>query len=135
MKDLKMRELRGDDLFPLIHIIGKLDITDDFVELLSGQEKIDVTGLAEMTPEERKAALEPIIEARGVKIMARLLKKIMLNLTSVKDELNAFLAEITGSSPKAISELGIVDKTELIKAFFKKPELLGFFKSIASFLA
>lgn len=135
MKDLKMRELRGDDLFPLIHIIGKLDITDDFVELLSGQEKIEIAGLAEMTPEERKAALEPIIEARGVKIMARLLKKIMLNLTNVKDELNAFLAELSGSTPQAISELGIVDKTELIKAFFKKPELLGFFKSVASFLA
>lgn len=135
MKELKMRELRGDDLFPLIHIIGKLDITDDFVELLSGQERIEIAGLAEMTDEERKAALEPIIEARGVKIMARLLKKIMLNLSLVKDELNAFLAELSGSTPQAISELGIVDKTELIKAFFKKPELLGFLKSIASFMA
>ena len=124
--ELKMRELRGDDLFPLIHIIGKIDITDDFVEMFAARETIKA---------DNKEELERIIEERGYKVVARILKKIMLNLQVVKDDLNAFLAELCGVQLKQIEELGIIEKTELIKAFFKKPELLGFFKSIASFMA
>lgn len=124
--ELKMRELRGDDLFPLIHIIGKIDITDDFVEMFAARETIKA---------DNKEELERIIEERGYKVVARILKKIMLNLQVVKDDLNAFLAELCGVKLQQIEELGLIEKTELIKAFFKKPELLGFFKSIASFMA
>lgn len=124
--ELKMRDLRGDDLFPLIHIIGKIDITDDFVEMFAARETIKA---------DNKEELERIIEERGYKVVARILKKIMLNLQVVKDDLNAFLADLCGVQTKQIEELGIIEKTELIKAFFKKPELLGFFKSIASFMA
>lgn len=124
--EFKMRELRGDDLFPLIHIIGKIDITDDFVEMFAARETIKA---------DNKEELERIIEERGYKVVARILKKIMLNLQVVKDDLNAFLADLCGVKTKQIEELGLIEKTELIKAFFKKPELLGFFKSIASFMA
>ena len=30
---LEMRELRGDDLFSLLSIVGKLDIKDEFVKM------------------------------------------------------------------------------------------------------
>lgn len=133
--ELKMRELRGDDLFPLIHIIGKIDIVDDFIEMFSNRETINMDQFKDLSDVEKKVALDKLLEERGYKVMGRILKKIMLNLMVVKDDLNAFLAELCGVQPTQIEELGLVEKTNLIKAFFKKPELLGFFKSIASFMA
>lgn len=121
----EMRELRGDDLFPLIHILGKLDITDDFVALYGNMEKISGT----------KEEVEKLLEERGMKVVARVLKKIMLNLQDIKGDLNAFLAELCGVKTEQIKELGLKDYTALVVSFFKKPELLDFFKSIASFMA
>lgn len=126
MKELKMRELRGSDYFPLAHIIGKLDIMDDFVQMFANRETITA---------ENKEELERLIEERGYKVVARIIKNILLNLHIVKNELNEFLAELCAVKVKDIDELGIVEYTELFKAFFKKPELLGFLKSIASFQA
>lgn len=111
-------------MFPLIHIVGKIGITDDIVDLYSGSEKLSGT----------KEEIEKMIEERGMKIVARMLKKIMVNLQEVKDDLNRFLAELCGITPKEISDLGIKDYTTLVVTFFKKPELTDFFKSIASFM-
>ena len=46
---LEMRELRGDDLFSLLSIVGKLDIKDEFVKMF--EKNIEDAG---KTPEDHK---------------------------------------------------------------------------------
>lgn len=112
---LEMRELKGNDMFKMLNIVGKLNIKDDFIKLIDGQENQDNNTL-------------------GVAMMASLLQTTMLNLDKVKDDLNSFLADLTGKTTEEITDLSFTDYTELIKAFFKKPELADFFKSFASFV-
>lgn len=38
---LEMRELKGDDLFTLLGIVGKLDIKDEFIKMF--EDNVDAT--------------------------------------------------------------------------------------------
>ncbi|EPI05045.1 hypothetical protein D920_00140 [Enterococcus faecalis 13-SD-W-01] len=141
-----MRELKGDDLFSLLSIVGKLDIKDEFVEMfeknVENAEK--VVPLDHKTKEPTKAELKKIAAAkakeekeaqkRGIEMGAKMLQKTMLNLKTVKVDINELLAELTGTDISTISTLGLTEYTALIVNFFKKPELVDFFKSIASLL-
>lgn len=114
---LKMRELRGDDLFTLLSLFEKLDVVDDIVEIFSG------TDTQEMTPE--------LITARGKKIIGSLLQKLLENLPKVKTEINQLLADLTGKSIEEISALPFGQYIQLIKDFIKKAEFTDFLSSIA----
>ena len=143
-----MRELRGDDLFPLLTMIGKLDIKDDFVKLFEEQAENEINPLKEpqdhKKKEPTKVELERLekerierekeIEKRGMEIMANLLQTVLLNITNVKEDINKLLADLCGVSLKEVKELGLKDYTSLIVSFFKKPELKDFFTSIASLM-
>ena len=116
---MEMRELKGDDLFPLLEIIGKLDIKDEFVALFDSEDGPD-------------AEDEQAVEKRGMGIMANLLQAVLKNIGSVRKDLNALLADLCGVNPEEIKELGLTEYVTLLKDFFTKPELADFFKSIAS---
>ncbi len=38
---LEMRELKGDDLFTLLSIVGKLDIKDEFIKMFENNSNAD----------------------------------------------------------------------------------------------
>ncbi|MDR3191425.1 MAG: hypothetical protein LBT80_09695 [Lactobacillaceae bacterium] len=69
-----------------------------------------------------------------MKLIAGLLQGVISNLAVVKIEINDLLASVTGKPVQEIQDMSLVDYTALIVAFFKKPELADFFKSIASLL-
>ena len=145
---LEMRELKGDDLFTLLAIVGKMDIKDEFMTLF--QKNVESGSVANLVPldhkkkqptkaelakqEADKAKQEAEAERRGMEAMAGMLQKVLLNAGKLKGDINALLADLTGETLATVQNLSLKDYTGLIIAFFKKPELADFFLSIASFL-
>lgn len=135
---LEMRELKGDDLFTLLSIVGKLDIKDEFIKMFennSNADKVAPTDKQKKEPTKaEKAKQEAEAEKRGMEVMANLLQKVLVNIGTIKKDINSLLADLTGQTVKDIQNLGLKEYTALVIAFFKKPELADFFSSIASLL-
>ena len=135
---LEMRELKGDDLFTLLSIVGKMDIKDEFMLLFKQNSEASTVEPADHKKKQpTKADLakqEAEAEKRGMEAMAGMMQKVLLNAGKLKGDINALLADLTGESLKNIQNLNLKDYTALILAFFKKPELSDFFSSIASLL-
>ena len=135
---LEMRELKGDDLFTLLSIVGKMDIKDEFVKIF--EQNVDsekVVPMDHKKKEPTKAELakqEAEVQKRGMEAMASLLQKALLNAGKIKGDMNALFADLTGRPKREIEALGLKEYTALIITFFKKPELADFFSSIASLL-
>ena len=133
-----MRELKGDDLFTLLAIVGKMDIKDEFIKMFEDNTQSDkVVPMDHKQKEPTKAELakqEAEAEKRGMQAMAGMLQKVLLNAGTLKGDINSLLADLTGKPKKTIESLGLKEYTALIIAFFKKPELADFFSSIASLL-
>lgn len=133
---LEMRELRGDDLFPVLAIVGKLDVKDEIIEVFSKDDA--VIQLADHKDKKKtkkeQAEFEEKVKGRGVAMMAGILQKVLVNLNKVKPEVNAFLADLCGVPVKQIQGLGLTEYTGLIKDFVKKEELKDFLSSIANLM-
>lgn len=139
-KELKMRELNGGDIFTMLSIIGKLDIKQEVVELIERQygTQSNVTSLADHkkkkpTKKQEEAAIN--YQKRGMAVVTDLGFAILRHVNDAKDDINKFLAELTGESQKEIEQLSMLDYTKLLVDFGKKAELKDFFQSIALLLA
>lgn len=136
---LEMRELKGDDIFTLLGIVGKLDIKDEFIKLFE-QNVEETSKVVPMDHQKKKPTkaeqerLDKEAQRRGMEAMAGLLQKTLLNAGKIKPEINALLVDLTGEQLSVIENLGLKEYTGLIIMFFKKPELKDFFSSIASLL-
>ena len=83
---LEMRELKGDDLFTLLSIVGKLDIKDEFVRIFENNTEATrkVVPLDHLTKKPTKAQLDKAeadkakaaaeAEKRGMEAMAGMLQ-------------------------------------------------------------
>jgi hypothetical protein len=132
---LEMRELKGDDLFALLSIVGKLDIKDEFVKMFETNAAVEPADHKKKAPTKAELAKqEANAEKRGMEVMAGLLQLVLLNAGKIKGDMNALFAELTGTTKKEIEGLNLKEYTGLIVGFFKKPELADFFSSIASLL-
>ena len=134
---LEMRELKGDDLFALLSIVGKLDIKDEFVKMFETNANATKEPTDNKKEEPTKAELakrESEADKRGMQVMAGILQMVLLNVSKIKGDINSLFADLTGKTKKDIEALGLKDYTGLIVNFFKKPELADFFSSIASLL-
>ena len=133
-----MRELKGDDLFTLLSIVGKMDIKDEFIKMFEDNTQSDkVVPMDHKQKEPTKAELakqEAEAEKRGMQAMAGMLQKVLVNAGKLKGDINSLFADLTGEKITNIESLGLKDYTGLIIAFFKKPELADFFSSIASLM-
>jgi len=134
----------GDDLFILLSIFSKLDIKEDIVVLFeSSSETLTVERIEELKKKHKnhealkqalKEDLEKLINARGMRIIANLIVKVMASIGTAKEEINTLLSQLCGVSVKEIKALKIAEYTELVVAFFKKPELRDFLESIKPLL-
>ena len=134
---MELRELRGDDMFSMLSIIGKLDIKDDLVELFEKQQDKDGKMLGHLSKKPTKAEKErqeKMLEKRGMQMIAGLIQTILANINKAKLDINTFLADLTNTSIQEIQGLNFVDYTQLLVKFFKKPELKDFLTSISSIL-
>ena len=136
---LEMRELKGDDLFTLLSIVGKMDIKDEFIKMFENNSSADKVVPMDHKKKEptkaEKAKREAEAEKRGMEAMAGMLQKVLLNAGKLKNDINTLLSDMTGEPLNTIQNLSLKDYTALILAFFRKPELSDFFSSIASLLA
>lgn len=139
---MEMRELRGDDLFTIMAILGKLEIKDDLVAAYTQNKEATVLPGAKLPkkPTKAEAAAEKArqeaeAEARGVKIMATIAQRVMLNIGLVKEDINSLLADLTGTSVAEITQLGMVPYTKLVIQLFKRPEFKEVFTSAVSLLS
>ena len=136
---LKMRELTGGDIFTVLSIIGKLNIKDDVVELIEGQyQKSDGPELLDHKKKKLTKAEEAernaAIQKRGMKLVTNIGFTLLRHVGDAKDDINSFLADLTGTTAKDINNLSMTDYTKLLFEFGKKPELKDFFQSISSLL-
>ena len=132
-------------MFVLLSIVSKLGIQDDVIAMLEQSESIitpeRLVSLKKQYPKEedfKKAVsdeVSKVIEKRGMITMAKLAIKVMSNLIHVRGEVNEFLATLCGVTVKDIREMKAPDYTNLIVAFFKQPEFLEVFKSLASLMS
>lgn len=133
---IELRELKGKDLFPVLTILGKLDVKDDFVKLFKGEDqpkKQPADKKKKAPTKAEKEELEKQIEERGILIVADLVQRVLLNIEKVEDDINRLLARLGGVSKEEIDDLSLDEYAGLLKSFFTKPELKDFFRQLASF--
>lgn len=132
-EELQMRELTSADLFPMLAIIGKLDVKDSIIAMFNGEDDDDdefKKATKDMTAEEIVVYQEKKSEERGKALAAELLQKVFQNLVNVKDDINKLLASLTGKKFTEINSMSLDDYALLLVEFAKKPELITFFKSM-----
>lgn len=134
---IEMRELKGDDIFTILGIVGKLDIKDEFIQMF--EQNVEETNKPQdfkkkQPTKKEQARLDKEAERRGMQAMAGLLNKTLLNANKIKPDINNLLVDLTDKTEDEIKNLGLKEYTGLIISFFKKPELRDFFTSIASLL-
>ncbi|MGO5090852.1 hypothetical protein ACTQ43_15350, partial [Segatella copri] len=83
--------------------------------------------------EQEQASLA--IQKRGMVVVTDLGFAVLKHVGDAKEDINRFLAELTGTGQKQIETLNMFDYTKLLMEFGKKAELKDFFQSIASLLA
>lgn len=95
-KPYALRKLDGDDLWPLLEIVGKVlpdDLMPYFTGVVSGEKSIDEIGGA---------------------ICFRLVSTIIKDIGKVKNEVYAFLTSVSGLTRDEINAMGIVAVPKMI---------------------
>lgn len=95
-KPYTLRKLNGEDLWPVLEIVGKVlpdDLVPVFMELTTGEKSLEEVG--------------------GM-IAFRLVKAIIQNLGTVKEEVYAFLSDVSGLSRDEIVALGLLAVPKMI---------------------
>lgn len=131
MSNLKMRQLRGDDVFTVIALLDKLELTEIVQEFLDGKLRDKVlknakskkAGAAESSPENLNVEV-------GLEVFSLIAKQGVKSIPKAKDDINAFLADLTETDVAAIEKLPIVEYISLIKDFFKHPDLKQLLSSL-----
>ena len=105
---LEMRELKGDDLFTLLSIVGKMDIKDEFIKMFENNSNADKVVPMDRQKKEptkaEKAKQEAEAEKRGMEVMANLLQKVLVNISTIKKDINGLNdgLEKTGKQVKQV---------------------------------
>lgn len=113
---MEMRKLDGQDLFPIIKILGKLGIAEDLKSIFGGKYQ----GENE--------------EEIGKEVIFDIIERALIKLENIKDELNKLLASLINKEIEDIKKLDIVEYTQLVVDFFKKEELKGFLTVLLSLM-
>lgn len=115
---LEMRKLQGGDVFPILRLMGKLNLRDDVLELVSSNKQVNAK-----TAEDQ--------EAQGVKMFANIVQKALDNIDLIDEDLNGLLARLADTEVDTIKSLPVDEYFDMVLDFFEKPELKNVFKSTA----
>jgi hypothetical protein len=122
---MKMRNLRGDDLFVLLPMIAKLDIKEELTALFDGSYASGATS---------KKQSEKEVQAIGIKAMTAIIQKALLNVHAIKGDLNAWLASLTGKKEDTIKNMPLVEYTGLVAEAIRNKEIREAFTRAVSFM-
>lgn len=95
-KPYTLRKLNGDDLWPVLEIVGKVlpdDMAPLFMEIATGDKDVSEVG--------------------GV-VMVRLVSTIIKDISKVKDEVYTFLEGVSGLRKDEINSLGLLAVPKMI---------------------
>lgn len=99
-KPYTLRKLNGEDLWPVLDIVGKVlpdDLAPMFMDIATGDKDVSEVG--------------------GV-VAVRMVKAIIQNLGTVKEEVYAFLSDVSGLSKDEIIALGMMAVPKMIWDIF-----------------
>ena len=108
-KPYTLRRLDGEDLWPVLDIVGKVlpdDLTTVFTEIATG---------------EKSAA-----EVGGV-VMFRLVSTVIKDIKKVKDEVYEFLTSVSGLTKDEINALGLMAVPKMIWEIYNAEKNVDFF--------
>lgn len=131
MADLTIRDLRGDDIFPMLGILNKLDLADTLVAEFANGEKAPAPAPG-ATEEEATASLAAFKRSRGVRIGGTIAKTLLANIGTVRDDVNRLLGDLTDTDEATIKSLGFAEYLRLLTALGKRPEFIEVFTSAAA---
>ena len=95
-KPYTLRRLNGEDIFPVLEIVGKVlpdDLAPMFMDLVSGGKDV---------------------EEIGGTVMFRLVSTVIKDISKVKEEVYAFLSSVSGLSNDEINALGLLAVPKMI---------------------
>lgn len=113
-KPYTLRELEDEDLYTVLEIVGKVlpdDAKEAFAQAVSGG----------------KVSLEEV----GGKIAFDLIKYILKNFKSVKNEVYAFLSDLSGLSADEIRKMPFGTTPAMLKEVFMNEKNSDFFKGFS----
>ncbi|MCH4167680.1 MAG: hypothetical protein LKF42_00375 [Streptococcaceae bacterium] len=142
----KMRELQADDIFKIVEMANKLDVTDLITEFLAKKDAAKIQGqkaqglavIAGKSDEAQKESLtdqiksiQEDISAQSFDLVGKAAKYILSHSSEIQIELNSFLADLTGKTTEEIGKTPLVTYALLVKSFFSKPELREVFELLS----
>lgn len=117
------RELCDEDIFPLTEILGKVlpdEATKTIVNLFVGKEDNG----------EKDVDVEENVEVKGGIIAINIGKLIMRNIKTVKDDVYAFLSDLTGLPVEELRKAPFGTTPKMLKELFEDAKNEDFFKEL-----
>lgn len=122
----ELKPLCADDMFPMFSVLAKIGIKEIKQCFQSDAVREAVAN---------RAAGENIdAETVGVDVAFDVLGVLLQNLPNCKNEIYAFLAQISGMTTKQIAALPMVEFTQMIMDVIQKDEFADFFQAVARLL-
>lgn len=112
-KPYTLRRLVDRDLWPVLDIIGKVfpgDLSSIFVEVATGQKGVQEVG--------------------GI-VMMKLIMAVIRNMNTVRDEVYAFLADVSGIPANEIEEMEFGTTPNMIWDIVKNEKNASFFTAVS----
>lgn len=108
-KPYTLRRLNGEDLWPVLDIVGKVlpdDLAGVFTEIATGEKSVNEVG--------------------GV-VVFRLVSTIIKDIGKVKNEVYAFLTSVSGLTKEEINALGLMAVPKMIWEIYNAEKNVDFF--------
>lgn len=115
---MDMRNLSGQDLFPVITLLSKLGAKEIIVDYFKTRNTV--------SPDQKP-------EDVGAAFVGNLLETTFGNLERGRTDVNRLLASLCNVTVKDIEAMELLEYTELLFQFWQKPELRNFIDSILKF--
>lgn len=113
VKHYTLRRLKDKDLWPVLDIIGKVfpgDLSAVFVEVATGQKSVQEVG--------------------GL-VMMRMVMSVIRNMNSVREEVYAFLSDVSGIPANEIEEMEFGTTPSMIWDIVKNEKNASFFTAVS----
>lgn len=139
-KPYHFRPLQGGDIFTMVSLLNKINVSDftdllkdtDIKNAVQAAKKITVVGVGTDNTESKTDDAE---ESVGIVLVGKFLNLILQKLPVCKEELYTLLSNTSDLTPEQINALPINDFVGMIKDFIMKDEFGSFFKGALNLIS
>lgn len=133
MTELRLRELRGKDVFTVLNIVKKMDILNEIKDIINTSIKDEALSSA-LELSEKELQKEIANAELGAVITEKALEFVINKVPKAEHEINAFLGELTETDEQTIADLSLKEYVQLLKDFFGHPDLKELLGSVSQLL-